>query len=57
MPILFWGNENYRYFIEGLSTREDHCRWGTVGWNYEMLEKCSTVSVVPVNPTVRVKLH
>ena len=34
-----WGNENYRYFIEGLSTREDHCRWGTVGWNYEMLEK------------------
>ena len=32
-----WGNENYRYFIEGASPRQELV--GTVGWNYNMLEK------------------
>jgi len=34
-----WGQENYLYFIEGESSRQDFCRWGSVGWNYNMLEK------------------
>ena len=36
-----WGDENYRYFIEGIDSQStiSNCRWGTVGWNYDMLEK------------------
>lgn len=36
-----WGQENYLYFIEGIDSQStiSRCRWGTVGWNIEMLEK------------------
>jgi len=36
-----WGDENYRYFIEGIDSQStiSHCRWGVAGWNYDMLEK------------------
>ena len=36
-----WGKENYQYFIEGFddSIVVSSCRWGIVGWNYDMLEK------------------
>lgn len=36
-----WGEANYRYFIEGRDSQSaiENCRWGNVGWNYDMLER------------------